>query len=109
MHVTDMNLTEVEGLRAMSQCPRKQIFGGGGCGSDGNKTCINSFVKQGGDKPISLSCDLIFGGDVLLQIDPSIYGGLIVEFQQKVLDMSIRTRAQQMERLLREPVDISSL
>ena len=43
------------------------------------------------------------------QIDPSIYGGLIVEFQQKVLDMSIRTRAQQMERLLREPVDLSNL
>ncbi|RID68406.1 hypothetical protein BRARA_C00565 [Brassica rapa] len=43
------------------------------------------------------------------KIDPSIYGGLIVEFQQKVLDMSIRTRAQQMERLLREPVDLSNL
>ncbi|KAL1207044.1 ATP synthase subunit O [Cardamine amara subsp. amara] len=43
------------------------------------------------------------------KIDPSIYGGLIVEFQQKVLDMSIRTRAQQMERLLREPVDFSNL
>nr|BAA13600.1 delta subunit of mitochondrial F1-ATPase [Arabidopsis thaliana] len=43
------------------------------------------------------------------KIDPSIYGGLIVEFQQKVLDMSIRTRAQQMERLLREPVDFNNL
>ena len=46
---------------------------------------------------------------LLWQIDPSIYGGLIVEFQQKVLDMSIRTRAQQMERLLREPVDFTNL
>ncbi|KFK25578.1 hypothetical protein AALP_AA8G133000 [Arabis alpina] len=46
---------------------------------------------------------------VVQKIDPSIYGGLIVEFQQKVLDMSIRTRAQQMERLLREPVDFNNL
>lgn len=43
------------------------------------------------------------------KIDPSIYGGLIVEFNQKVLDMSIKTRAMQMERLLREPVDLSNL
>lgn len=42
-------MTEVEGVRPMAQCPRKQIFGGGGCGSDGNKTCIKSFAKQGGD------------------------------------------------------------
>ncbi|WZZ46801.1 hypothetical protein YC2023_043060 [Brassica napus] len=40
-------MTEVEGVRPMAQCPRKQIFGGGGCGSDGNKTCIKSFAKQG--------------------------------------------------------------
>ena len=53
----------------------------------------------------NLNVDNVYGG----QIDPSIYGGLIVEFQQKVLDMSIRTRAQQMERLLREPVDLSNL
>ncbi|XP_010547256.1 PREDICTED: ATP synthase subunit O, mitochondrial-like [Tarenaya hassleriana] len=43
------------------------------------------------------------------KIDPSIYGGLIVEFNQKVLDMSIKTRAMQMERLLREPIDFSNL
>lgn len=42
----------------MGQCTRKQIFGGGGCGTDGNKTCIESFVKQGGGaKPTSCECD----------------------------------------------------
>ncbi|MCL7026766.1 hypothetical protein MKW94_005653 [Papaver nudicaule] len=39
------------------------------------------------------------------KIDPSILGGLVVEFSQKVFDMSIRTRARQMERFLRDPVD----
>ncbi|KAJ0095659.1 hypothetical protein Patl1_17214 [Pistacia atlantica] len=34
------------------------------------------------------------------KIDPSILGGLVVEFGQKVFDMSIKTRAQQMERFL---------
>ncbi|GJS98614.1 ATP synthase subunit O, mitochondrial [Tanacetum coccineum] len=32
------------------------------------------------------------------KIDPSILGGLVVEFGQKVFDMSIKTRARQMER-----------
>ncbi|PNX87563.1 ATP synthase subunit mitochondrial-like, partial [Trifolium pratense] len=41
------------------------------------------------------------------KIDPSILGGLVLEFNQKLFDMSIRTRAQQMERSLREPVNIS--
>ncbi|XP_004499874.1 ATP synthase subunit O, mitochondrial [Cicer arietinum] len=41
------------------------------------------------------------------KIDPSILGGLVLEFSQKVFDMSIRSRAQQMERILREPVNIS--
>nr|AAN38066.1 oligomycin sensitivity conferring protein [Silene latifolia] len=40
------------------------------------------------------------------KIDPNILGGIIVEFGQKVFDMSIRTRARQMERFLREPVNI---
>uniref|UniRef100_A0A803LBZ3 Uncharacterized protein n=1 Tax=Chenopodium quinoa TaxID=63459 RepID=A0A803LBZ3_CHEQI len=40
------------------------------------------------------------------KIDPSILGGLVVEFGQKVFDMSIRTRAKQMERFLREPVNL---
>lgn len=39
------------------------------------------------------------------QIDPTILGGLVVEFGQKVFDMSIRTRARQMERFLREPLN----
>ncbi|KAJ0037443.1 hypothetical protein Pint_24015 [Pistacia integerrima] len=39
------------------------------------------------------------------KIDPSILGGLVVEFGQKVFDMSIKTRAQQMERFLREPAN----
>ncbi|CAI8606016.1 unnamed protein product [Vicia faba] len=41
------------------------------------------------------------------KIDPSILGGLVLEFSQKVFDMSIKTRAQQMERILREPANYS--
>lgn len=52
-----------------------------------------------------LSCVLIILTFPLLQqIDPSILGGLVVEFSQKVFDMSIKTRAKQMERFLREPI-----
>jgi F-type H+-transporting ATPase subunit O len=40
-----------------------------------------------------------------LQIDYSIMGGLVIEFGQKVFDMSIKTRAKQMENLLRQPLD----
>ncbi|KNA19359.1 hypothetical protein SOVF_062110 [Spinacia oleracea] len=40
------------------------------------------------------------------KIDPSILGGLVVEFGQKVFDMSIKTRAKQMERFLREPTNV---
>ncbi|KAI5676679.1 hypothetical protein M9H77_07629 [Catharanthus roseus] len=43
------------------------------------------------------------------KIDPSILGGLVVEFSQKVFDMSIRTRARQMERFLRDPINFGSL
>lgn len=43
------------------------------------------------------------------QIDPSILGGLVVEFSQKVFDMSIRTRAREMERFLRDPINIGNL
>lgn len=43
------------------------------------------------------------------KIDTSILGGLVVEFDQKVFDLSIKARAQQMERLLREPVDLSDI
>jgi len=43
------------------------------------------------------------------QIDPSILGGLVVEFGQKVFDMSIKTRARQMERFLREPANLGNL
>nr|GLL24975.1 ATP synthase subunit O, mitochondrial-like [Ipomoea trifida] len=39
------------------------------------------------------------------KIDPSILGGLVLEFERKVFDMSIRTRARQMERFLREPLN----
>ncbi len=41
------------------------------------------------------------------KIDPSILGGLVVEFSEKVFDMSIRTRARQMERFLRDPANIA--
>ncbi|KAL8542295.1 hypothetical protein ACS0TY_003237 [Phlomoides rotata] len=40
------------------------------------------------------------------KVDPNILGGLIVEFDDKVFDMSIRTRAAQMERFLREPIHL---
>ncbi|GMH04422.1 hypothetical protein Nepgr_006261 [Nepenthes gracilis] len=43
------------------------------------------------------------------KVDPSILGGLVVEFEQKVFDMSIKTRAKQMERFLREPVNFDIL
>ncbi|KAH6824529.1 delta subunit of Mt ATP synthase [Perilla frutescens var. hirtella] len=43
------------------------------------------------------------------KIDPSILGGLVVEFGQKVFDMSIRTRARQMERFLRQPTNLDAL
>ncbi|CAN8325566.1 unnamed protein product [Cochlearia groenlandica] len=48
------NIKDVEG----EQCGRKDIFIGG-CGSDGNQTCINDFVKKGGptNKPSSCECD----------------------------------------------------
>ncbi|KAJ4839565.1 hypothetical protein Tsubulata_002271 [Turnera subulata] len=48
------------------------------------------------------------GKKVILEqkIDANILGGIVVEFGEKVLDMSIRARAQQMERLLSQPVDL---
>lgn len=33
----------------------------------------------------------------------------MVEFGQKVFDMTIKTRAMQMERFLRDPINIDSL
>ncbi|KAG8363598.1 hypothetical protein BUALT_Bualt19G0039000 [Buddleja alternifolia] len=42
------------------------------------------------------------------KIDPNILGGLVVEFGQKVFDMSIRTRARQMERFLRQPINLDA-
>jgi F-type H+-transporting ATPase subunit O len=51
------------------------------------------------------------GKKVILEqkIDTSILGGLVVEFDRKVFDMSIKTRARQMERFLREPINIGNL
>lgn len=43
------------------------------------------------------------------KIDPSILGGIVVEFSQKVFDMSIKTRARQMERFLRDPINFDNL
>lgn len=50
------------------------------------------------------------GKNVTLEqkIDPSILGGIVVEFSQKVFDMSIKTRARQMERFLRDPANLGS-
>ncbi|RWR72678.1 ATP synthase subunit O, mitochondrial [Cinnamomum micranthum f. kanehirae] len=43
------------------------------------------------------------------KINQSILGGLVVEFGQKLFDMSIRTRAKQMEKFLRDPVNFDNL
>ncbi|KAJ8640903.1 hypothetical protein MRB53_017597 [Persea americana] len=43
------------------------------------------------------------------KINQSILGGLVVEFGQKLFDMSIRTRVRQMEKLLRDPVNFQRL
>uniref|UniRef100_A0A9I9EA65 Uncharacterized protein n=1 Tax=Cucumis melo TaxID=3656 RepID=A0A9I9EA65_CUCME len=43
------------------------------------------------------------------KIDPNILGGLVVEFGEKVFDMSIKTRALQMERFLRQPVTLDGV
>ncbi|KAJ8644259.1 hypothetical protein MRB53_006007 [Persea americana] len=43
------------------------------------------------------------------KINQSILGGLVVEFGQKLFDMSIRTRARQMEKFLRDPVNFDNL
>ncbi|KAF7152853.1 hypothetical protein RHSIM_Rhsim01G0129500 [Rhododendron simsii] len=41
-------------------------------------------------------------------IDPSILGGLVLEFGQNVFDISIKTRAKQMERFLRDPAILAT-
>ncbi|KAL6514955.1 hypothetical protein OROGR_020534 [Orobanche gracilis] len=48
------------------------------------------------------------GTKVMLQqkIDPNILGGIVVEFGQKVFDMSIKSRAAQMEQFLRQPINL---
>lgn len=38
------------------------------------------------------------------KIDQNILGGLVIEFSQKLFDMSIKTRAKQMEDFLRQPI-----
>ncbi|XP_042393526.1 ATP synthase subunit O, mitochondrial-like [Zingiber officinale] len=43
------------------------------------------------------------------KIDTGILGGLVVEFENKVFDMSIKTRAKQMENFLREPINFDNL
>ncbi|KAL8500800.1 hypothetical protein ACS0TY_020397 [Phlomoides rotata] len=43
------------------------------------------------------------------KMDPNILGGIVVEFGQKVLDTSIRTRSRLMERFLRQPANFDAL
>ncbi|XP_047341635.1 ATP synthase subunit O, mitochondrial [Impatiens glandulifera] len=54
--------------------------------------------------------DILGSTNVILEqkIDPSILGGITVEFGMKLFDMSIKTRAKEMERFLREPVNFES-
>ncbi|CAF2149106.1 hypothetical protein BRARA_A01228 [Brassica rapa] len=55
IHVKDVEA----GLTPMgSLCGQKDIFIGR-CGRDGSETCINDFVKKGGDgnRPYSCKCD----------------------------------------------------
>uniref|UniRef100_A0A0C9QN11 TSA: Wollemia nobilis Ref_Wollemi_Transcript_19750_1066 transcribed RNA sequence n=1 Tax=Wollemia nobilis TaxID=56998 RepID=A0A0C9QN11_9CONI len=51
------------------------------------------------------------GKTVLLEqkINPRILGGLVIEFEDKLLDISIRTRLKRMENILYEPVDLQSI
>nr|CAD1838278.1 unnamed protein product [Ananas comosus var. bracteatus] len=62
--------------------------------------------KKSLSKPCKIFLDKEKTVKVEQKIDPSILGGLVVEFAQKVFDMSIRTRAKQMEKLLREPLHV---
>ncbi|CAN1342524.1 ATP synthase subunit O, mitochondrial, partial [Linum perenne] len=50
----------------------------------------------------------IIGQGKKVTLEQKVHRGLVVEFSQKVFDMSIKTRAQQMERSLREPINFSS-
>ncbi|ONK81342.1 uncharacterized protein A4U43_C01F28000 [Asparagus officinalis] len=43
------------------------------------------------------------------KIDTSIMGGLVIEFGDKVFDMSIKTRAKQMEKFLRDPINFDKI
>lgn len=62
--------------------------------------CVNDF------SPSVTQLFHIYNLLICLQIDPKILGGLVVEFGQKVFDMSIKTRAAQMERFLRQPINL---
>lgn len=55
--------------------------------------------------------DILGKENVIIEqkVDPSILGGLVIEFGQKLIDMSIKTRAMQMERFLMEPLDFEKL
>lgn len=79
----------------------------------GKKVILEQKVCTGFSVCSSIHISLYIGwkSDSLfhMQIDPSILGGLVIEFDKKVFDMSIKTRARQMERYLREPVNFDNL
>ncbi|KAL3622506.1 hypothetical protein CASFOL_033917 [Castilleja foliolosa] len=58
------------------------------------------------EKELKETLQLILGQGKTVKIYPSILGGLVFEFGQKVFDMSIRIRARRMERFLREPINL---
>lgn len=66
-------------------------------------TCFTSVSFVGDSGSLFRNADQVIF-PYLWQIDPSILGGLVVEFSQKVFDMSIKSRAKQMERFLRQPI-----
>ncbi|CAH2078301.1 unnamed protein product [Thlaspi arvense] len=91
---------EVEGVGTSNGRPgfQKAIFKGP-CGSNGSKTCINDFVKEGGesDRPTSCSCEPM--GTDHLCISSTVSLRLCAAFQPKHLCES-RHRNRVMERVL---------
>ncbi|KAH9611980.1 hypothetical protein KSS87_007142 [Heliosperma pusillum] len=61
-------------------------------------------LPAGEEKELKETLQEILGQGIKVKleqkIDPNILGGIVVEFGQKVFDMSIRTRARQMESFL---------
>jgi hypothetical protein len=49
-------------------------------------------------------CRLVLHHPVVLQVDPAIIGGLIIDIGEKHIDLSISSRIKKIEQLVRENV-----